>query len=193
MNSAELNVHLSDDQFVDCAAGLEVSAEAAAHLRECAVCREELAGFGVAVDSFNRAALEWSKARPVASLRERRWRWSGRPVFGMAAVALAACIMLVAGVTAVRQHEEGRRSADGSQVAGSQAARSQGVAEPQGDSEAQIAQDNKLLMAVDVALRDDEPSPVEEYALQRITAAHAKAQGAAGTAPAATEGKATNQ
>jgi hypothetical protein len=185
---AGLNVHLSDDQFVDCAAGIEISTEAAAHLRECAACREELAGFGVAVDSFNRAALEWSEARQVASLRERRWRWSGRPVFGMAAVALAACIMLAAGVTAVRQYEEGRRPADVAQVAGSQ-----GVAEPQGDSEAQIAQDNKLLMAVDVALRDDEPSPVEEYALQRIAAAHAKAQGAVGTAPAAKEGKATNQ
>ena len=49
------------------------------------------------------------------------------------------------------------------------------------------------MMAVDVALRDDEPSPVEEYALQRIAAAHAKAQGTAGTAAAAKEGKATNQ
>jgi hypothetical protein len=185
MKTAGLNVHLSDDQFVDCAAGLEVSAEAAAHLRECAACREELAGFGVAVDSFNRVALEWSEARPVASLRERRWgwRWSGRPVFGMAAVALAACIMLVAGVTALVHREEGRRP------------RAAAVAVPQpvseGDSEAQIAQDNKLLMAVDVALRDDGPSPIEEYALQRIAAAHAKAQGAA--APAAKEGKATNQ
>jgi predicted anti-sigma-YlaC factor YlaD len=186
MNSAGLNAHLSDDQFVDCAAGLEISAEAAAHLRECSACREELAGFGAAVDSFNRAAREWSEARPMGSLRERSW--GGRPVLGMAAVALAACIMLVAGVTAVRHHEEARRPADVAQVAGSQ-----GVAESQGDSEAQIAQDNKLLMAVDVALRDDEPSPVEEYALQRIAAAHAKAQGAAGTAPAAKEGKATNQ
>jgi hypothetical protein len=187
MKTAGLNVHLTDDQFVDCAAGLEVSAEAAAHLRECAACREELAGFGVAVDSFNRAALEWSEARPVGSLHEeslRGWRWVRRPVFGMAAVALAACIMLVAGVTAVMHRQEGRRP-DVAAIAAPQPA-------SEGDSEAQIAQDNKLLMAVDVALRDDGPSPIEEYALQRIAAAHAKAE-AAGTAPATKEGKATNQ
>ena len=187
MRSSDLDMHLSDEQFVDCAAGLDVSAVAAAHLRECAACREELAGFGVAVDSFGRAALEWSEARPVGSLREqslRGWRWGGRPVFGMAAVALAACIMLVAGVLAL-MHREGGRRTDSAAV---------GATQPvsEGDSEAQIAQDNKLLMAVDVALRDEAPSPIEEYALQRIAAAHAKA-GAAGTASGAKEGKATNQ
>ena len=187
MRPSDLDMHLSDEQFVDCAAGLDVSAEASEHLRECAACREELAGFGASVDSFGRAALEWSEARAVPSLREkslRGWRWGGKPVFGMAAVALAACIMLVAGVLAVVHREQGRR-ADVATVA---------VPQPvsEEDSEAQIAQDNKLLMAVDVALRDEAPSPIEEYALQRIAAAHAKA-GAAGTASGAKEGKATNQ
>jgi hypothetical protein len=106
----------------------------------------------------------------------------------MAAVAVAACIMLVAGVLAVMHREEARRPDAAAGVA--QMAVQQPASE--GEYEAQIAQDNKLLMAVDVALRDEGPSPVEEYALQRIAAAHAKA-GAAGGAPAAKEGKATNQ
>jgi hypothetical protein len=165
--------HLTDDQFVDCAAGLDISPEVEAHLRECAGCREELTGFGVAVDGFVNASLGWSDARPVASLREKVA--VRRPVLAWA----AACALLVAGVSAVLHHGESRQQ---------QAAANVLSTEQQGDSEAQIAQDNKMLMAVDEALRDNEPSPVEVYALQRLAA-----QRAARGEGAAAQGKVTNQ
>jgi hypothetical protein len=170
------SMHLTDDHFVDCAAGLGISPEAEEHLRECAACREELAGFGVAVDSFVSASLHWSEARPVPTLRDRVR--AHRPVLAWAAVAVAACIMLVFGVNAALHHGE---------VGKQQVAANVALAE-RGDSEAQIAQDNKLLMAVDEALRDDEPSPIEVYALERIASERAaKGQGAEGN------GKVTNQ
>ena len=169
--------HITDDQFVDCAAGLGVSPEAEAHLRECAVCREELAGFGVAVDGFVSASLEWSEARPMASLQERVNERG--PVFAWAAVAVAACIMLVFGVNAGLRHGERDHQTSVASVA---------QADASSDSEAQIARDNEMLMAVDEALRDDEPSPVEVYALERIAAQRAvRGEDAAG------RGKAMNQ
>ena len=152
MNS-KLN-HLNDEQFMECAIGEEPGVEAAAHLRECEVCREELARFGMSVSSFNSAARAWSEARPVAVRTEGRGYWTARPFFAMASGMVAACLVLGLGMEAVWHHEQGGRPGTAASVRGSQE-----------DSEAQIAQDNQLLMAVDVATRSDDRSPVLEYGL----------------------------
>jgi hypothetical protein len=150
--------HLNDDQFLECAIGEEPGAEAAAHLRECEVCREELARFGMSVSSFNRVARAWSEARPVAVRTEGRGYWTARPFFAMAAGMVAACLVLGLGMEAVWHHEQGGRPGTAASVSGASG--------PQEDTDAQIAQDNQLLMAVDVATRSDDRSPVLEYGLE---------------------------
>jgi hypothetical protein len=87
--------------------------------------------------------------------------------------------MLVFGVNAALHRGESERKTSVARVAPVDAST---------DSEAQIAQDNKMLMAVDEALRDEGPSPVEVYALQRLAA-----QRAARGESAAGHGKVTNQ
>lgn len=146
--------HLNDDQFMECAIGEEPGVEAAAHLRECEVCREELARFGMSVSSFNRAAQAWSEARPVEVRTAGRGYRAARPFFAMASGMVAACLVLGLGMEAVWHHEQGGRPGTAASVSG-----------PQEDSAAQIAQDNQLLMAVDMATRSDDRSPVLEYGL----------------------------
>jgi hypothetical protein len=146
--------HLDDYQFLGCAIGEEPGVEAAAHLRECEACREELARFGMSVSSFNSAARAWSEARPVKVRTEGRGYWTARPFIAMASGMVAACLVLGLGMEAVWHHEQGGRPGTAASVRG-----------PQEDSEAQIAQDNQLLMAVDVATRSDDRSPVLEYGL----------------------------
>ena len=152
MNS-KLN-HLNDEQFMECAIGEEPGVEAAAHLLECEACREELARFGMSVSSFNSAARAWSEARPVEVRTAASGYRAGRPFLAMASGMVAACLILGLGVVAVSHHEQGGR-------VGTVAS----VSAPQEDSAAQIAQDNQLLMAVDVAIRSDDRSPVLEYGL----------------------------
>ena len=161
--------HLNDDQFLECAIGEEPGVEAAAHLRECEVCREELARFGMSVSSFNRVARAWSEARPVAVRTEGRGYWTARPFFALAAGMVAACLVLGLGMEAVLHHEQGGRPGMVASVSGGD-----GLGDSQEDSAAQIAQDNQLLMAVDVAIRSDDRSPVQEYGLAPETTGRAR-------------------
>jgi predicted anti-sigma-YlaC factor YlaD len=159
--------HLNDDQFMECAIGVEPGVEAAAHLRECEACREELARFGMSVSSFNSAARAWSESLPAMSVELQGYRAS-RPFFAVASYALAACLMLGLGFEVVH-HEQATRSATVGSVSVSSVS--------QEDSAAQIAQDNQLLMAVDVAIRSDDRSPVQEYGLVPETDDRARTRG----------------
>ncbi len=170
MNS-KLSNHLNDDQFMECAIGEEPSVEAAAHLRECEACREELARFGVSVSSFNSAAQAWGESLPPmsvvgASVGQQGHR-APRPFFAVASYALAACLMLAVGFDVVHHVQGG---------GGSGAVSTASV--PQEDSAAQIAQDNQLLMDVDVAIRSDDRSPVQEYGLEPESNDRARMRGA---------------
>ena len=167
-----LSNHLNDDQFLECAIGEEPGVEAAAHLRECEVCREELARFGMSVSSFNSAARAWSEARPVEVRTEGRGYRAGRPFFAMASGMVAACLVLGLGVEAVLHHEQGGRPGMVASVSGGNGLG--GLSDGQEDSAAQIAQDNQLLMAVDVAIRSDDRSPVQEYGLAPETTGRAR-------------------
>ena len=143
--------HLNDDQFMECVMGAEPGLDAAAHLRVCEECRGELARFGGAVDSFNRASQAWSEARPVEVQPVGSGYRASRPFFAAASYALAACLMVRVAVVAVHREPSGSPAAVAS------------VSEPEEDSAAQIAQDNELLMDVDVAIRSDDRSLVQQY------------------------------
>jgi hypothetical protein len=169
------NGHLNDDQFTECLMGAEPGSAAAAHLSHCAACREELARFGMSVDSFNAATMAWSESRPSMNLEESTWdrlhraSWTNRPFVAATSWALAACLMLVAGVSIVqyREHRDGQANNIAS------------VVPPQEDSEAQIAEDNQLLMEVDLALHDRSRSPMQEYGLRPMTSVRSRQRGEA--------------
>jgi predicted anti-sigma-YlaC factor YlaD len=166
MNS-KISNHLNDDQFMECAIGVEPGAEAAAHLRECEACREELARFGMSVSSFNSAAQAWGESLPPMSVRgasvgQQGYRASRR-FFAVASYALAACLVVSVGVEVLHHDQAGSGNVST-------------VSAPQEDSAAQIAQDNQLLMAVDVAIRSDDRS-AQEYGLAPEADGRARTRG----------------
>ncbi len=166
--NTKISGHLNDDQFMDCVMGVEPGVETAAHLHECEACREELARFGMSMESFNKAALAWSEARPVeVRLGEGRFH-APRPFFAMASYALAACLMLSVGIEVMLHHEQSGASATVASVSG-----------PEEDSAAQIAQDNKMLMDVDVAIRSDDRSLAQQYGLSPAVNGRTRTRGVA--------------
>jgi hypothetical protein len=158
-----LNIlHLNEEQFAVCALGGEPDSAAAAHLSECSGCREELARFGVSVAEFSSAALDWSASRSPVSLRQRAVQRSQRARFAIASWALATGFVLAAGVSLVN-HREHRGAVDMSAV---------GVASEGKEgtqcSDTEIAQDNKMMQDVNMAI-DDEPSPFSQYGLKQVS------------------------
>jgi hypothetical protein len=152
--------HLTEAQFTDYLIGIEPLPAATQHLSRCAACRDELAAFGVTVDSFNQTSAAWSESawdesRMSTRLREKVHVRASRPVLNAAAWALATCTLLMTGTSILlqRQNAEIRPAAIASEGAS------------QDESDAQIAQDNRLLMEVDRELRTEVRSPALEYGI----------------------------
>ncbi len=150
-------IHLNDEQFAACL-DAEPTTDLAAHLDGCEACREELRQFQMAMDDFGTAAMAWSEAQPRVSLRaqaEVGWRPSW--VMGAGWAVATALVLAVAG-PAIWRHESG-------QAAPLEQVEPAVVAVQQADSEAEIAQDNRLLQSVNLAINDADPSPLQEYRL----------------------------
>lgn len=147
MTPASTN-HLSEEALDDVLIGLG-SAEAHAHLEACAECRAQVKTFLGDVGLFNAASMAWSKSRlpkPLPS-EPRRVRFHAA-FLGWAATAAALLVMALS----VWHHRPEPASRQANIV----------PSQPT-DSEAQIAQDNQLLQAVNAAISPDEASPIEEY------------------------------
>jgi hypothetical protein len=162
------STHLSDEQFSDYALGMKPAGDAAAHLSQCDKCTEELARFGASMTEFSVAALGWSESRSPMSLRQLGLKPSPRPGFAVASWALAAGFLLAVGVSTVT-HRQHPAATDGGSAA---------VASSAGEvadcSEAEIAQDNKLLRDVNMAIGSGEPSPFSQYRLSQADVARSR-------------------
>ena len=156
----ERAAHLTEEALNDVLIGMETP-ERQTHLAGCAECRGRLAEFRVGMKAFNASSLAWSEARVGA--RPARIA-SARPAmaFAWVGMALAAVILLVIGVPEWRHSQ--------AVVVGSTPV----AAQAQGDSSAQIAQDNELMRSVDMALSDNEESAMSEYHLQDGPHAHSR-------------------
>jgi hypothetical protein len=151
--------HLTDDQFAECAA-MEPSAASEAHLLECAQCRQELIGFTASIDEFSRAAFGWSEAQPSVSLRAaarpRASDWYAPAGWALAAgLVLAACVPFAL-------HRDRHPNAPAETA----------LSDAPDDSDAQIAEDNRLMQSVNMAIGSNDPSMLREYGLQ--TTRHAR-------------------
>jgi anti-sigma factor RsiW len=148
----ELLHHLSEEELHDVLIGLGTP-QADAHLEGCAACRRHVAEFRSEMENFNQALFAWSQAQPEPRLAAAVRRKARRTLYAAAGWALAAACFVVIGLPAWNHY----RNESAHPVAVSVA--------PQEDSEAQIAQDNELLQAVDAALNAPEESPVRHYHL----------------------------
>lgn len=144
----EFTNHLSEEALNDVLIGLG-SPQSHAHLAACAECRAQVMTFQGDVALFNAASLAWSHSRMPrpATAEPRRAHWHAAYI-GWAVSAVALLVMAV-GIWHHRPQTPPRQA----NMVQSQPA----------DSEAQIAQDNQLLQAVNAAISPDEASPIDEY------------------------------
>jgi hypothetical protein len=152
--------HLTDDQFAACLAGESPTADVRAHLAACDLCREEASLFFSSVESLDKTTLAWSKDQPSVSPRAHVFQ-PARSFLAPSVrwVAVAALALVSVAVLLQRDYRDYRsyRTTPDAAVA---------TASAPSDSAAQIAQDNKLLASVNMALAGTEPSPFSEYGLE---------------------------
>ena len=144
----EITNHLSEEALDDVLIGLG-SAESHAHLAACAECRAQVKTLQGDVALFNAASLAWSQSRmPRPLVREPHRVRLHAALVGWVVTAAALLVMALG----ILHHHPATAPQQANTV------------QPQpSDSEAQIAQDNQLLQAVNAAISPDEASPIEEY------------------------------
>jgi hypothetical protein len=158
-----LNEHLSDDAFVELSLGESPNAKVAAHLENCAACREELDRFQESVGSFEMASLAWSEEksgelpalRPAANKADAT-RPSPRLIW-----VTAMLLAIGVAVPATKMHFSTLHEAEvrDASVADEDVA---GLNSPE-----QIAKDNQLMADVNFELEHSQAILLSQYDQQR--------------------------
>jgi anti-sigma-K factor RskA len=137
--------HLTDEQFTDLLSG-DYTAEASRHMLACAQCQEEFERVQASIEDFVTLSLEWAKRRASTSI-SAPWAfirgWHSASSWAAAAAILAAAILF-------GLHQGRLLSPDVISVSGSQPA----------ESASEVADDNRLLMAIDKEIRWQPESPI---------------------------------
>ena len=152
--------HLTDEALDDVLIGLG-SPESDAHLARCPGCRAKVETFHGDVHLFNAASMAWSQSR-LPGLRPIHHAVRRTRIAFASWAAVAATLAILA--FAVWHHRAVPAPNQAFTV------QSQPV-----DSEAQIAQDNQLLQAVNAAISPDDVSPIDEYKILESPHRHTKA------------------
>jgi hypothetical protein len=164
----KLSAHLSEEALDDLLIGLG-SAESQAHLARCIQCRAKVEEFDSDLSLFNQTTMAWSDAQPVRKVQVAPRNFDPIMPFGFAS-ALAAIILAVAVGIPLWHHEHSSIAIPATEQATIQFSRSQIQ-----DSQAQIAQDNELMAAVNAAISPQDESPVEQYGLSENPGTQIKA------------------
>ncbi len=152
--------HLSEEALDDVLIGLG-STQSKAHLAVCPLCRGQVETFRGDVALFNAASAAWSESRRPHPQHRARTHAGTRIAFASWAAAAAALVIMALGIW----HH--RPAPPQSQA---------NVVQPQAvDTEAQIAQDNQLLQAINAAISPDEESPIDEYKILESPRSHREA------------------
>jgi hypothetical protein len=137
--------HLTDEQFTDLLSG-DYTADASRHMSACAQCQGEFERVQASIEDFVTRSLEWAERRASTSISAPSAfvrGWQSASSWAAAAAVLAAAILF--GV-----HQGGLLSPDVISVAGSHP----------GESASEVADDNRLLMAIDKEIRWQPESPI---------------------------------
>jgi anti-sigma factor RsiW len=154
--------HLSEEALDDVLIGLG-TAESLAHLAACPECRAQVATFRGDMAFLNAASMAWSESRRPQPRAPEAHGGRVRAAFLGWAVAAAALVLMAVGLWHYRPEAAPHQANMGQQ---SQPA----------DSEAQIAQDNQLLQAVNAAISPNEMSPLDEYKILESPHPYTKAR-----------------
>jgi hypothetical protein len=157
----EQPAHLSEEAVNDVLIGLS-SPASEAHLAVCSICSGRVKEFHSEMEAFNQTTLAWSEARPMARLHTAPASKIQQTMFSPLGWALAAALLVAVGFPAWNHYHQ--FSLNNASVP---------AAAPE-DTEAQIAQDNDLLRSVNVALNENEESPISEYHLSEAPHLHSK-------------------
>jgi anti-sigma factor RsiW len=157
------STHLSEEALDDVLIGLG-SPESEAHLAACLDCRGRVNAFRSDVALFNSASMAWTESR-LAQSRPTSRKTSHRT--RLAFVSWAATAAAMAWLAIVVLHHHGPVTPPSHATAN---------VSQQADTEAQIAQDNQLLQAVNAAISPDEESPIDEYKLFQRRHSHLKSR-----------------
>jgi hypothetical protein len=137
--------HLTDEQLTGLLSG-DYTADARGHLLTCAQCQEEFDRVQASIDDFVTLSQEWAEPRASTSISAPSAfvrGWQSASSWAAAAAVLAAAILL--GV-----HQGRLLSPDVNSVAGSQSS----------EPASAVADDNRLLMAIDKEIRWQAESPI---------------------------------
>ena len=149
-------LHLTEEQLTEIVVDGFASGPCREHLASCVPCRErvesEMLAFGASVDAFNRVSLAWSTAQP------RRVRTTNsashhprRLTFATTALAIAAVTVAIVVPGFYREFHPPVHTHD--------------LAATAEDTPAQIADDNALMVSVNVVLASSDPLPLNQYKL----------------------------
>ena len=158
----EIVMHLPEEALDDVLIGMG-SAESQTHLARCPECRAKVEQFGADMQLFNAVSMAWSEAQPQRPLEAKRLTPARRMPFALVGSTVAAG--LAVGLVLSVGHHESRftpqsRSGNEAQIL---------------DSQTQIAQDNRLMEAVNAAIGPQEASPLDEFGLSKRRGTHSKA------------------
>jgi hypothetical protein len=135
--------HLTDEQFTGLLSG-DYTADARGHMLACAQCQDEFERVQASIEDFVTLSLEWAEPRASTSGPSAFARgWHSASSWAAAAAVLAAAILF--GV-----HQGGLLSPDVNSVAGRQSV----------EPASEVADDNRLLMAIDKEIRWQTESPI---------------------------------
>lgn len=149
--------HLTGEALDDVLIG-SGTADALAHLDRCPDCRARVEDLHATIGDFNQASFAWSQARsalPRPVLRPGS-ALVVRPVFALAIVFAA----LAAAVGPAAWHYLSPRRPAAAATASPQ------LEAPVEDSDAQIAEDNDLMKAVNAAIAPDERAMMNQFQLE---------------------------
>ena len=127
--------HLTEEQFAGLLSG---GCDTNDHLLECAQCRHELRTVQASLEDFASLSLEWAEERASKSISTRSVLlrgWQSASAWTAAAAAVLTAAVLFGG-----QHQ---RNPQAISV----------VATQQADSDSEVADDNRLMMAIDKEMR----------------------------------------
>jgi len=130
--------HLTDEQFARLLAG---DCDTSDHLLGCAQCRQELSTVQASLEDFGSLSLEWAAQRASTSISARSVLLRGWQ--SASAWTVAAAAVLTAAILFTGQYQRRTQTPQATSVAVSRAA----------DSDSEVADDNRLMMAIDKEIR----------------------------------------
>jgi hypothetical protein len=137
--------HLTDEQLTDLLSG-DYTTDASRHMLSCVQCQGEFERVQASIEDFVTLSLEWAERRASTSISVPSaflCGWQSASSWAVAAAVLATAILF--GV-----HQGRLLSPDAISVASSQPA----------ESASEVADDNRLLMAIDKEIRWQTESPI---------------------------------